>query len=72
MNSPKLDNPKNQHGEKSVTIISSPCKRKLQQDQESQLKLTKIKLTRNKKSKIETKTTNKKKEQKQFFFKKIN
>ena len=58
---PKLDNLKNKHGEKSEIIIHL-AKKNYGRNKKRQLKLTNIKLTQNKKSKIETKTTSKNKE----------
>ena len=60
---PKLDNLKNKHGEKSEIIIHL-AKKNYGRNKKRQLKLTNIKLTQNKKSKIETKTTSKNKEAK--------
>ena len=60
---PKFDNFKNKHGEKSEIIIHL-AKKNYGRNKKRQLKLTNIKLTQNKKSKIETKTTSKNKEAK--------
>ena len=71
---PKLDNLKNKHGEKSEIIIHL-AKKNYGRNKKRQLKLTNIKLTQNKNSKIETKTTSKnkqtnkqKKQKKNLFF----
>ena len=58
---PKLDNLKNKHGEKSEIIIHL-AKKNYGRNKKRQLKLTNIKLTQNKNSKIETKTTSKNKQ----------
>ena len=73
---PKLDNLKNKHGEKSEIIIHL-AKKNYGRNKKRQLKLTNIKLTQNKNSKIETKTTSKnkqttKKKNKKYFFKERN
>ena len=74
---PKLHNLKNKHEEKSEIIIHL-AKKNYGRNKKRQLKLTNIKLTQNKKSKIETKTTSKnketekKKQKKQFSKKEIN
>ena len=60
---PKLHNLKNKHEEKSEIIIHL-AKKNYGRNKKRQLKLTNIKLTQNKKSKIETKTTSKNKETK--------
>ena len=71
---PKLENLKNNHGEKSEIIIHL-AKKNYGRNKKRQLKLTNIKLTQNKNSKIETKTTSKnkqtnkqKKQKKNLFF----
>ena len=56
---PKLVNLSNRREEKFETVISSPCKRKFQQDQE--------KITKTNKIKSETKTTSKNKDTKKSF-----
>ena len=73
---PKLDNLKNKHGEKSEIIIHL-AKKNYGRNKKRQLKQTNIKLTQNKNSKIETKTTSKnkqtnKKNKKKYFFKERN
>ena len=70
---PKLENLKNKRGEKSKIIIHL-AKKNYGRNKKRQLKLTNIKLTQNKNSKIETKTTsknkqtNKKNKKKKLFF----
>ena len=73
---PKLENLKNKRGEKSEIIIHL-AKKNYGRNKKRQLKLINIKLTQNKNSKIETKTTSKnkqttKKNNKKYFFKERN